>query len=303
VGSSVGPSVTAANGRLYAAWKGFIGDEQLWWSWFDTQSNAWAAQQKVPNAFSSEGPALGTYRGSPYAMWKAPGKQQNLAFSANESLRNIWTKARPGPGSSGQDAPVNIGVRLQYQEDSFWCWLACAASVAHFYDPNSTVTQPEMMTRIGRALNPDQFGNTTDCVPTQKMLKDDPVLAANLADPFSRAAEFCLEDGPIPRVCHHSGGVGDALKANHNFAGYQQNVTLAEIAKEVDAGRPVCVDFRWTAGPQKGFSHVVIVAGVLNDQILVLDPGFGEIPIAYEDFPSRYFDGGSLLGAAFTKSK
>ncbi len=300
VGSSVGPSVTAANGRLYAGWKGVIGDEQLWWSSYNPATKTWAKQRQIPHGLSSVGPALGTYQGTPYAMWKGPGTQQNLSFSANlsQNIQNIWTKPQPVPGNSGQETPVNIGVRLQYQETSSWCWLACAASIAHYYDPKSTANQPDLMTDIGRRLN--NFGKI-DCAPTSTMLNNKPGLGGLLANPYSPSASLCLDDVPIPQVCKKTGGVGDALKVHGNYARYTNNVTLAEITKEIDNGRPVCVDISWFA---KGAgSHVVIIAGVLNDQILVLDPGHGETVISYTDFPAQYRGGAHLSGAAFTKRK
>jgi ABC-type bacteriocin/lantibiotic exporter with double-glycine peptidase domain len=48
--------------------------------------------------------------------------------------------------------------------------------------------------------------------------------------------------------------------------------TLAEIAKEIDNDRPVCVAIDWL---DHSGSHYVIIASVLNDEILILDPGAG----------------------------
>lgn len=296
VGSSVGPSVTAANGRLYAGWKGFIGDEQLWWSSFDPATGKWAGQQKIPNAQSSVGPAMGTYRGTPYAMWKGPGMHQNLSYSANLALlHNIWLKAKPVPGNSGQDTPVNIGVPLQYQEMTEWCWVACAASIAHYYNPGSTVNQADMVTAIGRKQN--GFG-VADCAPTPAIFNNNPGLAGRFANAFNPAAELCLDNVGLPQLCHQTGGIGDALDAARVPFRWAKTATLAEIAKEVDNDRPVCVSIEWL---DNSGSHYVIIAGVLNDQILILDPGAGPTVMAYEDFPARYGTGATLAGVAFTK--
>ena len=302
VATSVGPSLTAVPGQVYAMWKGIIGDERLWWSAFNENDNQhrWAPQAVVPGATSSVGAALGSYRGVPTAMWKGPGTNQGLSFSqySPPSLfkANGWSAAKVVPGNSGQDLPVNIGVPLQYQEDSLWCWLACAASVAHYYDPHSTVNQPDLMTKIGRKFN--GFGPTV-CAPTPAILNNHPGLAARLANPYSTDAEFCLENVEIPQVCKKSGGITDALKMNGNFSGvYKNKVSLAEITSEVHAGRPLCVDIAWKDNKA---SHVVIIAGVLDDRILVLDPGNGETVIPYEIFPDQYLGGATLGGLAFTK--
>jgi hypothetical protein len=304
VATSVGPSLTAVPGQVYAMWKGMTADEKLWWSAFNENDaqHRWAPQAVVPGGMSSVGAALGSYRGVPTAMWKGPGTNQGLSFSqySPPSLfkPNGWSAPKVVPGNSGQDLPVNIGVPLQYQETSLWCWLACAASVAHYYDPHSTANQPDMITTIGRQMN--NFGNIS-CAPTAAMLNNHPGLAAELANPYGTAAEFCLEKIEIPTVCKKSGGVADALNVNGNWSGvYKNKVTLAEITSEIHAGRPLCVDISWKSGEG---SHVVIIAGVLDDRVLILDPGNGETVIPWEIFPDQYLSGATRDGMAFTKHK
>jgi hypothetical protein len=64
-------------------------------------------------------------------------------------------------------------------------------------------------------------------------------------------------------------------------------MTLDEIGGEISAKRPVAADIQWNSGGQ----HVVAIAGVLNDQLLVCDPANGESIIRYADFPGQYAGG------------
>ncbi|HEY0519391.1 MAG TPA: papain-like cysteine protease family protein [Ilumatobacteraceae bacterium] len=293
VGSSVGPSIAAYQEKLYAIWKGVIGDEGLYYSHFDGSS--WAPQQRIPGVASSVGAALAGYGDRLYAMWKGAGADQQLYFSSFDGV--TWAPQQIVPGSTGQDVPVNIGVGLQYQETSLWCWLAIAASVAHFYDGASAVTQCGLMTTIGQNIN--GWPTTTMCCPTSAVLNANPGLSGVLGNPYSNTAENSLDSVGIPQVCIKSGGVGDALKVSGNNAGWHPQATLTQIAAELAARRPVCVDITWPNG--KG--HVVAIAGVLNDHVLILDPANGESVIAFEDFPAQYSGGAKLGGYTFTKAR
>jgi hypothetical protein len=292
VASSVGPALAAYQEQVYAIWKGVIGDEALYYSHFDGTS--WAPQQVVPGVASSVGAALAGHGDRLYAMWKGAGADQDLWFSSFDGT--TWAPQAQVHGSTGQDAPVNIGMGIQYQETLLWCWIAVAASVAHFYDPASAATQSAMMTTIGRNIN--KWPATVDCTPSQAVLDANPGLAATLADPYGIAAEASLQSVGIPAMCIKSGGVGDALNVNGNNAGFHRQATLAQIAAELDARRPVCVDITWNSGAG---SHVLAIAGVLDDKILVLDPGSGESVISFETFPAQYSGGARLDGFTFTK--
>src|SRR5580658_9004961 len=67
------------------------------------------------------------------------------------------------PADSGPDQPKNIGLKMQYQEASEWCWIAVATSINHFYDSASTATQCSIMTTVGQAIN--KWPSTTLCCP------------------------------------------------------------------------------------------------------------------------------------------
>ncbi len=196
--------------------------------------------------------------------------------------------------------PRNIGLRMQYQESSEWCWIANGASINAFYNPASTVTQCQIMTIIGHNIN--KFPANTGACPTAAALAANPALAAKLANPYAIAALYALDGAPpgVDPVYLKTGGVGDALNVNGNWAGSQPaSLTLAQVASEVSAGRPVVATIAWNSN---GAEHFVSVAGVSGDILLILDPINGQSVIPFEQFPAQYFGGAKLVGWDFTKA-
>ncbi|MFM0222101.1 hypothetical protein [Paraburkholderia dipogonis] len=194
--------------------------------------------------------------------------------------------------------PANIGLRMQYQETNEWCWIAVATSVNRFYDALSTWTQCRVMTVVGQTIN--QFPANTSACPSADVLKANPDLVAALANPYSQAAEYILDDPKygIDRRYIKSGGVSDPLKVTGNWASNQPgDLGLDQIASELNAGRPVVADITWFSGG----SHVVAIAGVLSDSLLVLDPANGQSVVRFGAFPGSYFGGAKLDGFIFTK--
>jgi Papain-like cysteine protease AvrRpt2 len=195
--------------------------------------------------------------------------------------------------------PNNIGLRMQYQETGEWCWIAVATSINHFYHPASTWTQCQIMTIVGQTIN--KFSPDTSACPSADVLAANPGLAAILADPYSKSAEFVL-DNPAYRIDPEyikSGGVSDPLKVAGNWASDQPgSLGLDQIASEVNAGRPVVAAITWFSGG----SHFVAIAGVLGDSLLVLDPINGQSVVRFGAFPTSYFGGATLDNFTFTKS-
>jgi hypothetical protein len=196
-------------------------------------------------------------------------------------------------------APQNVGLRMQYQESSEWCWIAVATSINHFYNPASSVTQCQIMTTVGQNIN--RFPPNTSACPSAAAIAATPGLAAILADPYSQAAEYVLDNPAlgIDREYLKSGGVGDALNVHGNSGGYQgKNLSLAQIASEVNARRPVAVDIQWNSGG----AHCVAIAGVSGEYLLVLDPVNGASVVQFQSFPSTYFGGATIEDYCFTKA-
>jgi hypothetical protein len=187
---------------------------------------------------------------------------------------------------------------MQYQETNEWCWMAVAASINHFYNPASTWTQCQLMTVVGQKIN--GFPANTSACPSAAVLAANPGLAPILADPYSKPAEFVLNN-PAYKIDPQyikSGGVGDPLKVTGNWASDQPgSLSLAQLAAEVNAGRPVVAGITWFSGG----SHFVAIAGVLADGLLVLDPANGQSVVQFGAFPGSYLGGAKLDNYTFTK--
>jgi hypothetical protein len=292
--SSVGPSLCGYGGQLYAAWKGDSGDQRLWYASFD--GTKWSAQTQIPGVLSSTGPAICAYDGKLYAMWKGSGSDERLWYASFDGT--MWSAQANVPGNTGQDLPQNIGLRMQFQETTEWCWIAVATSINHFYNPASTSTQCGIMTNIGQNIN--KFPTDTSACPTTAAVKSVPGLAAILADPYLVDAQYVLNNPALgfPNEYIKTGGVADALNVNGNTAGSQNSITLDQITSQMAAGRPIAVDIAWPSG---GGQHCVAIAGVLNDILLICDPVYGESPIQFELFPSTYQGGASLVNVVLTQ--
>jgi hypothetical protein len=196
-------------------------------------------------------------------------------------------------------APNGMGFRMQYQESDEWCWMAVATSINHFYHPSSTWTQCQIMTIVGHNIN--GFPADTSACPSAQVVAANPSLAAALADPYSQAAEFVLDNAAygVDRRYLKSGGISDPLKVTGNFDSYHgADLSLDQIAAQVNAGRPVAVDITWLDGSG---SHVVAIAGVQGDGMLIHDPANGQSVVRFGDFPGTYFGGATLDGYTFTK--
>jgi hypothetical protein len=292
--SSVGPSLATFNGRLYAAWKGNSADQQLWYATFD--GRAWSVPVMIPAATSSTGPSLAVFGDRLYTMWKGAGTDQRLWYASFDGAG--WSVPANIPGNTGQDLPQNIGLRMQYQESSNWCWIAVGTSINHFYNSASTATQCGIMTIVGHSVN--GFPANTSACPSVQAVTSVPGLAAILADPYLSDAQNVLDNTAlgIPKIYLKTGGVGDALKVHGNWnTATPASPTLAQITGEIIAGRPVAVDITWPSGS----GHCVAIAGVLDDQVLICDPAFGESAVVYESFPATYHGGATLADIVFTQ--
>jgi hypothetical protein len=195
--------------------------------------------------------------------------------------------------------PNNIGLRMQYQESDEWCWIAVGTSINHYYHPSSFWTQCQVMTTIGHSIN--GFPAETSACPSAQVVAANPGLAAALANPYSTAAEYILDNLAygIDRRYLKSGGVTDALKTTGNYDSYHGGeLPLDQIAAQINAGKPVVVSITWLNGSG---THFVVIAGVLGNSLLILDPANGQSVVRFGDFPGSYLSGAKLDGYAFTK--
>ena len=231
--------------------------------------------------------------GSPLdGYWGSDSSQHVNFIGADEHVHELYIAP----------LPQNIGVEMQYQESTEWCWIAVASSVNLFYNAASTLTQCSLMTTIGQTIN--GFPPNTSACPSAEAVAEVPGLAAILASPYGTDALYVLEDDNailgIPTEYFKSGGEGDALNVKGNLSSSTAGfIPLAQIQSEISAGRPVVVDIAWDSN---GGQHDVAIAGVLGDKLLILDPIYGESIIPYESFPSTYQGGATVNSVFLTKN-
>ena len=97
---------------------------------------------------------------------------------------------------------------------------------------------------------------------------------------------------PVGRFVFATAEVPNPRRRSNNAA----SLTLAQIAGEINAGRPVVADIIWNSGG----SHSVAIAVVQDEGLLILDPINGQSLIEFGVFPATYFGGAALDGYAFS---
>lgn len=193
--------------------------------------------------------------------------------------------------------PPDIDVRVQYQLSNQWCWIAVATSISHYYDAASTWTQCQLMTEIGHDIN--GFPADTSACPSAQMIAEYPTLAAALANPYAKDSEYILDDvmWRVDRRYLKTGGVRDSLATvGHRGALVGANSSLDQVTAEIIFGRPVVADITF---PGIG-GHVVVIAGVADETLLIAEPANGPSHIWAGDFPDKYRGGATINEYVFT---
>jgi roadblock/LC7 domain-containing protein len=98
------------NSRLYAAWKGVVGDDRLFYA--SHAGNAWSAVKVVPGVASSVGPALAVFGGKLYAAWKGAGNDQRIWYSSFNGTNWAPQQILPGVFTSHGPSLAVLGNRL-----------------------------------------------------------------------------------------------------------------------------------------------------------------------------------------------
>lgn len=158
-------------------------------------------------------------------------------------------------------ANFNLGFTMQYQEQSKWCWAATAASVDHYFNPNSSVTQCGLANYA--------HGQTTCCV-----------------------------DGSTPQ-CNKGSDTGNVLRMLSRLRSQvAQPQPFGTVDQEIMANRPVGCRIAWSGG---GNHAVVISGvGDAGNQLLTLhDSWYGTSYILIGTFTTAYQGAGSWVRTWF----
>jgi hypothetical protein len=193
---------------------------------------------------------------------------------------------------SGTYNKLSEGVTSRRWGSTTLCGHGRPTSINRYYNPSSGWTQCRVMTQIGQRIN--GFALDTSACPSIQVIAKNPALAVTLADPYSQAAEFVLDNPAwgVDRDYLKSGGVNDALTMVGNCGDIVgPDMSLDRITAEVAAGRPVVAAITWLDTKQ---SHIVAIGGFDGEELLIEDPANGESVIKFGDFPRSYLAGAEL---------
>jgi hypothetical protein len=99
----INQGLCGSGSKLYAAWKGEMGDERLFYSVFD--GNTWSAQKTIPGN-SGIGPGLAaTSGGTIVAAWKGEHTDDRLFFASYSPSSQSWSNAQQIAGASSSIGP------------------------------------------------------------------------------------------------------------------------------------------------------------------------------------------------------
>ena len=179
------------------------------------------------------------------------------------SVLDSRTPVADGPTTQAASEQLReLGLEMQSQQQSEWCWAAVSTSVALFYDAAAPWTQCSVANT--------GLGQTTCC-------KDGGSSACNQPYYLSNGLEIVGHSGP-------------------NFG---QRPALDAIAEQIDAGRPIGLCIDWTAGG--GHFVVVDGYDLETGQIDVKDPLFGPSVVEDASFPASYQGGGTWSWTYLTR--
>ena len=155
----------------------------------------------------------------------------------------------------------NLKFVMQPQEQTQWCWAATSASIDHYFNPHSSVTQCGLANAV--------HGQTTCCV-----------------------------DGSTPQ-CNLPAVTGDVLRMLGRLRSQvDQPQLFSTVDQEVMVNRPVGCRIAWSGG---GAHAVVIsgVGDSANPLLTVCDPWYGTNYILIGTFTTAYQGSGSWVRTWF----
>jgi hypothetical protein len=159
---------------------------------------------------------------------------------------------------------------IQTQQAKEWCWIACAVSTDHYYNPGSAWDQGSLA---------NAMLGLTICSTT-----------------------------PVPDQCDKPGQFKNSIGYVQRLrTAVSTPILLSGIQAEIDAsdpiGHPVCAGIQWA---DEKVGHLVVICGYDNsagtDYIYVADPGTGTIHhLPYNSFLTSYEGKGTWTNTYFTE--
>jgi hypothetical protein len=167
-----------------------------------------------------------------------------------------------------------LGLKMESQEHTNWCWSAVATSVSNYY--RSLLGRPSEWTQCTLAEEALDLATGTCC-----------------GSVFDEAD--CDQEAQL------TVGLSKTLNLDHSRT---DSMDFPMIQPQLDAKKPLCVRISWYAGA--GSAHFVALAGYNTSapqQILVRDPLYGNTQMNFADFPDAYQNGGDWTMSIYTQQK
>jgi hypothetical protein len=154
-----------------------------------------------------------------------------------------------------------LDFAIQEQEQDNWCWAACAASTAVFFDPGTGWTQ------------------------------------CSVANGELRRTDCC--DDPVPGACDVYGFLDDALGIVGHFDSMTSSQEPeSTLHAEIAAHRPLGVRIAWSGG---GAHFAMCIGDDAAGTVTVADPFYGTNTIPYTTLQTGYEGSGTWTHSYFTR--
>jgi hypothetical protein len=166
-----------------------------------------------------------------------------------------------------------LSFSVPLQQQSNWCWAAVGCGVAHYYEPDSTWTQCEIVNVVFKAIH-------------------------------SLDLECCGPEGS-QMPCNGQSGVDQSLSHTNHWAGNGPVADFGTVGQQIKMGRPIAVWIAWSGGGGHivaigGYRTIETITGFL-EYVHVEDPAYGPSDIGYDELVSNYQGAGTWVASAWTK--
>lgn len=179
-------SIAAFNGKLYAAWVGKFGDQNIYYSSYDGKN--WGSLERIKSVASSIGPSLAAYNGKLYAAWKGKDNDQQIWFSSYDG--NSWS-----PQSTIPNAATSKIVSLASFDNKLYAiWRGADKDQSLYYSTfdGSKWSSKQILKGIGSSHGASLYGSSDSLYAAWKGAdKDQGIYFATLvSNPTISPAKF-----------------------------------------------------------------------------------------------------------------
>lgn len=168
-------------------------------------------------------------------------------------------------GAQKADIPltleVNTGFDMQHQLESNWCWAGVSTSVAHFYNPNSTVTQCQVVN--------NQLGRSDCC--------------------SNGGSSACNQYGYLDKALSFVGHLDHVDSSTEPYA---------TVVNQVSVWHPLGIRVAWSGG---GAHFIAATGYEQGQLLVIQDPIFGTSVVSYATMFGSYQGSGNWTHSYFTK--